>query len=61
MNYHPVFHTYRWIRGQEWDPWTSHPPRRNLDAYVNEHYDAFWRGIVAQFLSNTDDFTRDED
>lgn len=61
MNYHRGFHTYRWIRGQEYDPWTSHPPRRDLDDYVNEHYDAIWRGRVAQFLSNTDDFTREED
>jgi arylsulfatase A-like enzyme len=61
MNFHRGFHTYRWVRGQEYDPWTSHPPRRNLDDYVNEHYDAVWRGCVAQFLSNTDDFTRKED
>jgi arylsulfatase A-like enzyme len=61
MNFHRGFHTYRWIRGQEYDPWTSHLPRRNLDDYVNEHYDAIWRGRVAQFLSNTDDFVREED
>jgi arylsulfatase A-like enzyme len=28
---------------------------------VNEHYDAAWRGLVAQFLANTDDFAREED
>jgi len=61
MNFHRGFHAYRWIRGQEYDPWTSHPPRRNLDNYVNEHYDMAWRGRVAQFLANTDDFTREED
>jgi arylsulfatase A-like enzyme len=61
MNFHRGFHAYRWIRGQEYDPWTSHPPRRNLDDYVNNHYDAVWRGRVAQFLANTDDFTREED
>lgn len=61
MNYHRGFHSYRWIRGQEYDPWTSHPPRRNLDDYVNEHYDAKWRSLVAQFVANTDDFTREED
>jgi len=61
MNFHRGFHTYRWIRGQEYDPWTSHQPRRDLDDYVNEHYDEAWRGRVAQFLSNTDDFTREED
>jgi arylsulfatase A-like enzyme len=61
MNFHRGFHAYRWIRGQEYDPWTSHSPRRDLDDYVNEHYDATWRGRVAQFLANTDDFTREED
>jgi arylsulfatase A-like enzyme len=61
MNFHRGFHAYRWIRGQEYDPWTSHSPRRNLDEYVNEHYDAAWRGRVAQFLANTDGFTREED
>ena len=61
MNFHRAFHAYRWVRGQEYDPATSHPPHRNLDDYVNEHYDATWRGRVAQFLANTDDFTRAED
>jgi arylsulfatase A-like enzyme len=61
MNFHRGFHTYRWVRGQEYDPWSSHAPRRDLDGYVNEHYDAAWRGLVAQFLSNTDGFTREED
>lgn len=61
MNYHRGFHAYRWIRGQEYDPWTSHPPRRPLDEYVTEQYDARWRGRVAQFLANTDDFTREEE
>jgi arylsulfatase A-like enzyme len=61
MNFHRGFHTYRWVRGQEYDPWTSHPPRRNLDDYVNEHYDATWRGRVAQFLANTDDFVQEDD
>jgi hypothetical protein len=27
MNFHRGFHAYRWIRGQEYDPWTSHPNR----------------------------------
>jgi arylsulfatase A-like enzyme len=61
QNFHRGFQTYRWVRGQEYDPWTSHPPRRDLDGYVNEHYDGTWRGLVAQFLANTDDFTDEED
>lgn len=61
MNFHQGFHAYRWVRGQEYDPWTSHPPRRAVDLYVNEHYDALWRGRVSQFLANTDEFAREED
>ncbi|MFN2201387.1 MAG: sulfatase, partial [Caldilineaceae bacterium] len=61
MNFHRGFHAYRWIRGQEYDPWTSHPTRRNVDDYVNDHYDAVWRGRVAQFLANTDDFATEDD
>ena len=61
MNFHRGYHAYRWIRGQEYDPWTSHTPQRDVDEYVNEHYDEVWRGRVAQFLANTDDFAREED
>jgi len=60
MNFHRDFHAYRWVRGQEYDPWTSHPPRRNLDDYVNGYYDATWRRRVAQFLSNTDGFCEED-
>ncbi len=61
MNFHRGFHAYRWIRGQEYDPYTSHPPRRSVDDYVNAGYDEVWRGRVAQFLANTDDFAGEED
>ncbi|MGH2348130.1 MAG: sulfatase [bacterium] len=61
MNYHAGFHAYRWIRGQEYDPWESAPPRRPVDRYVNERYTAEWRGRVAQFLANTDAFATEHD
>jgi arylsulfatase A-like enzyme len=61
MNYHRGFDAYNWIRGQEYDPWTSHPPNRNVDDFVNEHYDPFWRGRVAHVLANTEGFVREED
>jgi arylsulfatase A-like enzyme len=28
MNYHRGFHAYRWVRGQEYDPYVSSPTRR---------------------------------
>jgi arylsulfatase A-like enzyme len=61
MNYHAGFHAYRWIRGQEYDPWESAPPRRSLERYVNRHYTEEWRQRVAQFLANTDEFRSEED
>ena len=61
MNYHTGFHAYRWIRGQEYDPWESGPPRRAVEGYVNAHYTDEWRQRVAQFLANTDQFATEED
>lgn len=56
MNYHRGFHSYLWVRGQEYDAYASHPTRRELDDYVNENYPPQWRQRIAQFLANTDDF-----
>jgi len=53
MNYHRAFHSYEWVRGQEYDPWKSHPPDLDLDDYVNSHFDEVWRARAAQFLTNT--------
>jgi arylsulfatase A-like enzyme len=59
MNYHRGFRAYRWVRGQEYDPYVSSPSRRNVDGYVNGNFDATWRARVGQFLANTDDFTEE--
>ncbi len=59
MNYHRGFRAYRWIRGQEYDPYVSSPPRRSVDDYVNANYGRTWRERVAQFLANTDDFSEE--
>jgi hypothetical protein len=61
MNYHRDFHCYRWIRGQEYDPWVSSPPKRNIGDYVNENFTPIWRKRIEQFLANTDDFHDEED
>lgn len=61
MNFHRGFNAYEWIRGQEYDPWKSNPPGRNIDDYVNANYDAGWRERISQFLSNTDDFKTEGD
>lgn len=61
MNFHANFHEYRWIRGQEYDPYVSAPTKRNVEDYVNEHYSSGWKRRIEQFLANTDDFKSEED
>ncbi len=61
MNYHAGFNCYQWIRGQEYDPWISSPPKRDINDYVNEHYPKIWRNRIKQFLANTDDFHSESD
>jgi arylsulfatase A-like enzyme len=61
MNYHAGFHSWQWIRGQEYDPWNSAPSNRPIERYVNANYSAEWRERVGQFLANTDHFTSEED
>jgi arylsulfatase A-like enzyme len=61
MNYHRGFHAYRWVRGQEYDPYVSSPPHRRLDDYVDPAFDEVWRRRVSQFLANTDDFQDERD
>jgi len=61
MNFHANFHEYRWIRGQEYDPYVSAPPKRDVEDYVNEHYSEIWKTRIRQFLANTDEFSSEED
>ncbi|MCW4025992.1 MAG: sulfatase-like hydrolase/transferase [Candidatus Bathyarchaeota archaeon] len=61
MNFHRSFYAYRWMRGQEYDPYTSHPSERGVEDYVNDNYPKIWRRRVEQFLANTDDFEKEED
>jgi len=53
MNFHRGFSEWRWIRGQEVDPFRSAPPPEGVDV---EHYIASSgkgpRGLIAQYLSN---------
>ena len=61
MNFHRNFNCYRWIRGQEYDPYFSSPSKRDINDYVNENFDEMWRNRISQFLANTDDFTEEAD
>ena len=61
MNFHRGFHSYHWVRGQEYDPYVSSPSERSLDDYVNEAFPDRWRALVGQFLANTDGFKSADD
>ena len=61
MNYHRNFASYRWIRGQEYDPYVSAPSKRDIADYVNDAYPDTWRRRIEQFLANTDGFTSETD
>jgi len=61
MNFHRSHHCYRWVRGQEFDPYVSSPTQRNVDDYVNDNYPPVWRQRVGQFLANTDEFSAESD
>ena len=55
MNYHRGFNIYRWIRGQEYDPYVIPEPKRNIEDYINENYPELWKRRISQYLANTDD------
>jgi arylsulfatase A-like enzyme len=61
MNFFRSFNAYRWIRGQEYDPFESAPPTRDLEQYVNEHYNPLWRRLVRQCLANMNQFQDEGD
>lgn len=61
MNFHRGFHSYQWIRGQEYDPWFSSPAQRKITDYVNEKYPEVWKKRIEQFLANTDGFKKEDD
>ena len=62
MNFHRGFHSFVWVRGQEYDAYMPPPPlKKKVEDYVNENYTDRWRELVARFLANTEDFEREED
>ncbi len=62
MNFHRGFHSWRWIRGQEADPYESRPHGRDLQDYMKPVMagDRIERSID-QYLRNTRDFKSEED
>lgn len=61
MNFFRSFNAYRWIRGQEYDPYESAPPTRDLEEHVNGHYNELWRNLVRQCLQNMNGVATEEE
>jgi len=55
MNFHRFFHSYQWVRGEEYDPYVSAMPKRDVKNYINENYSALFKGYIAQYLANTEE------
>jgi arylsulfatase A-like enzyme len=56
-NFHRAFNTWRWIRGQEYDPYRSQPlSRLRVDDYTKESFTDFWKALVERFLQNVEPF-----
>lgn len=54
MNYHRDFNIYRWVRGQEYDPYNIPKSKRRVEDYINKNYTEIWKNRIEQFLANTD-------
>jgi|ECHnycMinimDraft_1075156.scaffolds.fasta_scaffold00229_11 arylsulfatase A-like enzyme len=62
-NFHRGMDSFMWIRGNEYDPYNVPPPkRRKVEDYTNEAMrKKGWDKLVEKYLSNVDDFEREED
>ena len=61
-NFHRGFRVWRWIRGQEYDPWRSGPlSKLRLEDHIKESYDPTWRRLVEACLKNTEHFETADD
>ncbi|MBV9281641.1 MAG: sulfatase [Chloroflexi bacterium] len=61
-NFHRDFHVWRWIRGQEYDPYRSQPlSRYHLADFVKESFPPGWADLVRRCLQNVEPFREADD
>jgi len=61
-NFHRGFRVWRWIRGQEYDPYRSAPLRRlRLEDHINERFPPGWERLVLACLQNIEPFEKADD
>ncbi|MCC7354515.1 MAG: sulfatase [Anaerolineae bacterium] len=61
-NFHRGFNVYRWIRGQEYDPYRSGPLKRlRVEDHTNEKMPSRWEWFVRRALQNIEPFAKADD
>lgn len=61
-NFHRAFDVWRWIRGQEYDPYRSGPLRQHrLQDHVNDSFPPGWSDLVHACLKNLDPLAEPDD
>lgn len=61
-NFHRSFRVWRWIRGQEYDPYRSAPLKRlRLKDHINERFPPGWERLVLACLQNIEPFDKADD
>ena len=61
-NLHRSFRVWRWIRGQEYDPYRSGPLRKyHLEDFIKPTFDKLWRSLVETCLINIEPFESADD
>jgi hypothetical protein len=61
-NLHRSFRVWRWVRGQEYDPYRSGPLRKyDLEDFVKPTFDANWRRLAKTCLISTEPFEEAHD
>lgn len=61
-NLHRSFRVWRWVRGQEYDPYRSDPLRKyDLEEFVKRTFDERWRSLVETCLINIEPYETAED
>jgi len=61
-NLHRSFRVWRWVRGQEYDPYRSAPlTKYRLEDYIKDSFTSHWKQLVETCLINIEPFEKADD
>jgi arylsulfatase A-like enzyme len=61
-NFHREFRVWKWIRGQEYDPYRSAPLKRfRLEDHINDKFPPGWENLVRACLQNLEPLETSDD